>query len=767
MHRDRAKAKQKDRQPATEPVEDPAVPAAGPVEEPAATEGPAAAEAEAVAPAGEPAAPETADQTAASDAEPAAPEPATLAPEPSAPDDESPPAADLRALLAVGRPRAWLATALPFLVAAVDVDRTLTPVMLVGVLYFLLPFDLLVQGIDELSVPEAARRTRIAIAATNLPFLVVLVLWGGALAGLALALAIAAAIAYSVPPIRLKGRPVLDAICGALLVVLPAVCGTFVAGGGVADLPGLALATLFAWAMASHGLRAIGRIEDDRVAGIVSTAVRFGRQGAASLVLAAYVAAAGIATTMGPTGALVGGALALYVLLPIMVLAPSRHDPTAQEAAARRAWRTFDGLNLIVGLWFGLLLLRHWHVIVASPWVAAIAGSAVAAGYVGFNVVATRLATRRRGIPETFGSSADDVPSLTAVVPCGTDRDRLFDTVTALRDQTYADLTILVVADEVGDDAVGAAVAAVGHDGRVVTAPAAPPDWERDAWIRRIGADEADTDLLLFIGPDTLLAPIATRILVEQLLVRRLDLLSGITRFVMSTPGERASVPGFPMLLFGFVPIWFTSLTGGRPAALAYAYEPLMLVRREAFDAVEGSGSVVPVGRSGLALAQAMARAGGRVGVVHAAGLGVIHHDRTIGETVADWRERFVSSIGGSLAIAILAMLVEVLAFVVPLLLPIAAILSEAPLRTVVASFVPLALLGVSRLLICLLQRQSPRTLFWHPVTILVALVGQVAGIADVVTGRRVSVEEPLEATAVRAAHDPPAAARHRLPSSS
>jgi len=720
------KDRAKDQPPTTEPLwADPAAPDAAPADAAAEVEATAAAEVE----------------TPAAEAEDTATDAATH-------DDETPPTADLRALLAVGRPRAWLATALPFLVAAVDVDRTLTPVMLVGVLYFLLPFDLLVQGIDELSVPEAARRTRIAIAATNLPFLVVLVLWSGALAGIGLALAIAAAIAYSVPPIRLKGRPVLDATCGALLVVLPAVCGTFVAGGGVADLPWLALATLFAWAMASHGLRSIGRVEEDRVAGIVSTAVRLGRQGAAAMALAPYVAAAGIATTMGPTGALVGGALALYVLLPIMVLAPSRHDPTAQEAAARRAWRTFDGLNLIVGIWFGLLLLRHWHVIVASPWVAAVAGSAVAAAYVGCNVVATRLATRRRRVPEAFGSNEDDVPSLTVVVPCGTDRDRLFDTVTALRDQTYADLTILVVADEVGDDAVSAAVAAVGHDGRVVTAPAAPPEWERDAWIRRIGADEADTDLLLFIGADTLLAPIATRILVEQLLVRRLDLLSGVTRFAMSTSAERASVPGFPMLLFGFVPIWLSSMTGGRPAALAYAYEPMMLVRRDAFDEVEGAGSVVPVGRSGLGLAHAMSRVGRRVGVVHAAGLGVIHHDRSIGETIADWRERFVSSVGGSLAIAILTMLVEVLAFVVPLLLPVAAILSGAPIRTLIASFVPLFLLGVSRLLICLTQRQSPRTLLWHPVTIVVALIGQAAGVADVVTGRRVSVEEPLEAPA-------------------
>ncbi len=144
-----------------------------------------------------------------------------------------------------------------------------------------------------------------------------------------------------------------------------------------------------------------------------------------------------------------------------------------------------------------------------------------------------------------------------------------------------------------------------------------------------------------------------------------------------------------------------------------------------------------------------MSRAGRRVGVVHAAGLGVIHHDRSIGETVADWRERFVSSVGGSLAIAILAMLLEVLAFVVPLLLPVAAILSGAPIRTLVASFVPLILLGVeppADLPHSSASRRGPSC--WHPVTVLVALVGQVAAIADVVTGRRVSVEEPLEAPA-------------------
>jgi hypothetical protein len=33
-------------------------------------------------------------------------------------------------------------------------------------------------------------------------------------------------------------------------------------------------------------------------------------------------------------------------------------------------------------------------------------------------------------------------------------------------------------------------------------------------------------------------------------------------------------------------------------------------------------------------------------------------------------------------------------------------------------------------------QRQSPTTIAWHPVTVLIALTGQILGIADHVAGR-------------------------------
>ena len=111
--------------------------------------------------------------------------PATVAPRPGrSPSDL---AGSWRDLLALSQPRAWPTTALPFAVAAYDAGRGLSPALVLGTLYFLGPFHLLIHGVDPSAVPaERARSTRFAIALTNLPLLAVLVLLGGAAAGLAL-----------------------------------------------------------------------------------------------------------------------------------------------------------------------------------------------------------------------------------------------------------------------------------------------------------------------------------------------------------------------------------------------------------------------------------------------------------------------------------------------------------------------------------------------------------------------------------------------------
>ena len=215
-----------------------------------------------------------------------------------------------------------------------------------------------------------------------------------------------------------------------------------------------------------------------------------------------------------------------------------------------------------------------------------------------------------------------------------------------------------------------------------------------------------------------MLVPVATRILVEQLQSRRLDMLSGLTRYGMPTRTERIAVPGHPLLLFGFVPIWLHGLTRGRLRRTAFAYAPLMLVRREAYEAVGGHGSAPASLHDDVDLARALAAAGRRVGTVHAADLAVTRHFADADSAIGAWRRVFLPYADDSLAVAIATILLEAMAWVVPLLLPILAWLSDAGPRLIVASFVPLLLLGAMRVALTLTQREPFTTVLWHPVTV-------------------------------------------------
>lgn len=661
-----------------------------------------------------------------------------------------------RTLLRLSRPRSWPITALPFAVAAYDAGGGFGPAVILGTLYFLGPYNLLLHGLDAghrtwaLADPRAptsevdedadsiavadARVTRLAIALTNLPFLAVLVLVSGPAAGLAFLLTVAAALAYSMPPIRTSGRPVLDSVTSAMHIVLPAACGFLVAGRVLADLPWLALAVFASWAVATDMLGAIANHARDRAAGAASIATAFGPRMTAVFCLVGYAVATALSAAMGRPGALAALGLGLYVLLPVMVLLAPRNEPAEMEAAASRAWTGFLGLRYVVGLWLALLLLRHWGVFVGfSGLEIAIVASAAAVAYAGWNIVAIRLATRRR---RTHPAHEREILSLTIVVPCRDDGERLAECLDAMLEQTYADTTIVVVDGGSTDGSPELAAEILGSAGRVIVAPPTPDGWYAKNWARWIGVQATDGDLVLFVDVDTILVPVATRLLVEQLEHGRWDLLSGVTRYDMPTASERAAVPGFAMLLFGFRPIWISALTGGRPARVAFAHGPLMLLRRDAYLASGGHASAPDSLREDIDLARTFALAGRRVGTAHVADLAASRQSTGAATAVPAWRRRILPYLGGSLALTVLAIAAEGLAYVMPLVLPPLALFSGAEPRTLVASFIPLFLLGFARFALVLTQRQPLSTILWHPVTVGLALIGQLAGLVDHVSGR-------------------------------
>jgi 4-hydroxybenzoate polyprenyltransferase len=666
----------------------------------------------------------------------------------------------VRELLSASRPFSWINTALPFLAAAFGAAGGIDGAILVGFLYFLFPYNLLMYGVNDLydyasdvrnprkaSIegglvpPTSGRRLWLAVAATNLPVLALIGWLAGPVAGVACAVTAVTAWLYSAPPLRTKERPFLDSVTSALHFALPAVCGFLVAGVTLDAIPWPVIAGFLAWGIASHALGAIQDIVYDREAGIGSIATALGARATAWVSLAGYVIAVAVAASYGPAGLFAAAWLALYLLLPLMVLA------NPGEPAARRAWRGFLGLNLLVGFVLTQELLRIWGITAFTGAELAVALAAGASGVALLMIVATRLLVPRPSAGT--GAAKADATAVTVVIPARDEAERLPDALASVLAQEGAP-RILVVDDGSTDGTGALARGLLGERGEVIGAPPLPPGWAGKSWAAWTGVQHATTELVLLLDADTVVAPGAVRALAAEALRTGADLVSGVTRYAMGSRAERILMPGFPLLLFGFLPLGLLARTGGRPAALAFAYGPLMLVKRDAYLATGGHATIAGSAREDVDLARLFARAGRRIALLHAADLGATRHYASAGAIARAWRRILVAYSGESVPLSITELLGFGMAWVLPMLVPLAGLATGDPVL-LAGGAVALGIMVAARVTLAVTQRMPLSTVLWHPLTAPATLVLQVVGLlADLLGGPRAWHGRPLPTTSTR-----------------
>ncbi|MDS2172290.1 prenyltransferase [Nesterenkonia sp. CL21] len=276
-------------------------------------------------------------------------------------------------LLRASRPLSWINTAYPFAAAWLLAGGGLDPALIIGTVFFLVPYNLALYGINDvydhasdLANPRKGgaegalldvRRHRpllVISAALVLPFVVVLVILGGPSSWMVLGVSLVALVAYSAPPLRTKEVPVLDSLTSSLHFVTPAAYGLALAGADVDAVVVCALGAFLLWGMASHAFGAVQDIGPDRAAGISSIGTVFGARRTVRFALALWAAAGVIVIGTGWPGALAG-----LLVLPYIALAlPYRSIGDAEAAQAHRGWRHFLLLNYAVGAALTILLIQ-------------------------------------------------------------------------------------------------------------------------------------------------------------------------------------------------------------------------------------------------------------------------------------------------------------------------------------------------------------------------------------------------------------------------
>lgn len=281
----------------------------------------------------------------------------------------------LRELFVSSRPVSWINTAYPFAAAYLLTTRQIDATLVVGTLFFLIPYNLAMYGINDVFDYESDLRNprkggahgavldrrmhAITLWAAGLscaPFVIYLAIIGSPLSWLVLALSLFFVVFYSAPPLRLKERPFADSVTSSIHFFSPAVYGLVLAGATWTWQLGLIILAFALWGVASHAFGAVQDVVADRQAGISSIATARGARWTVWFSLTCY-ALSGLVmlATAWP------GPLAAIAALPYLAAVwPYRAIRDADAERATVGWRRFLWINQFAGFVVTLLLIWWW-----------------------------------------------------------------------------------------------------------------------------------------------------------------------------------------------------------------------------------------------------------------------------------------------------------------------------------------------------------------------------------------------------------------------
>ncbi len=279
-------------------------------------------------------------------------------------------------ILVISRPFWWITTTVPFVIGALLTQGFVDYRVVLGALYFLIPYNLMLYGVNDIfdyesdiknprkngsihgSVLSKLKHPYLwrAIAWTNVPFVLFLLVTGNFIANFFLIIMIYLVFAYSVNGLRFKETAFLDSLTSAFHYTSPFIFAILYFGGE--DMWVGAFMAFYLWATAQHALGAIRDIKPDRETGTSTIATRLGAKRTLYFCLIMYLLGATALFLEHGRDSIFG----IIALVPYALVIISCLGVTSETSPRyARAWNRFMFLNYTVGGAISVTLLYLYN----------------------------------------------------------------------------------------------------------------------------------------------------------------------------------------------------------------------------------------------------------------------------------------------------------------------------------------------------------------------------------------------------------------------
>jgi chlorobactene glucosyltransferase len=331
--------------------------------------------------------------------------------------------------------------------------------------------------------------------------------------------------------------------------------------------------------------------------------------------------------------------------------------------------------------------------------------------------------------PTTRQHDTSTDPFVSLLVPARNEEAHIEQCVRSLLAQHYERLEVLVL-DDHSNDATASIVQAMcdslppNQKGRLRLLPGKPlpPGWVGKNFACYQLVQHAQGDYLFFTDADTIHAPQTVRTVIDAMQNLRVDLLTAQSEYRLRGLAERLIMPLLSFRVFTLLPL---TLVSRRPEPiLSTGNGPLLCFHRSAYLATGGHQAIKSSVVEDLALARLTKAAGYRMAFVDAFDLVSCEMYASFADTWRGFSRTFFSFYSYSLILSIFIMLTDILLFIIPPGLLLAALFARFPSYILSISLINYSIAVLMRILLAIRFTRKEKLLavflcLLHPVAIL------------------------------------------------